>query len=233
MKNAQLASNRKFWNQQHVLLRRLLEKEHDLTQARAVFSIHHAMVHSARLQVDGHCSFQDEVLRGLSDAQMRAIPTGKANSVAWMVWHITRIEDATMNVLIADAPQIFQRGHWQAKIASPFVDVGNAMSAQEIRALSETLNLKALLAYRLAVGKRTRQIVARITMETLQSKPSPERLNRLMQDGTVRPQAEWLLKYWGGHPQTNLLLMPATRHGFVHFNEIERMLPRLRKTFSN
>ena len=127
MKNEQLANNRKFWNQQHARLRRLLEKEHDLAQALYVFSIHHVMVHSARLKVGEHGSFQDDVLRGLSDARMRAIPAGKANSIAWMLWHMTRIEDATMNVLIADALQVFQRGHWQAKIVSPFVDVGSQL----------------------------------------------------------------------------------------------------------
>jgi hypothetical protein len=48
-------------------------------------------------------------------------------------------------------------------------------------------------------------------------------------DDTVRTQATWLLEYWGGHPKTNLLLMPATRHSLVHFNEIGRMLPKLKK----
>ncbi len=60
-------------------------------------------------------------------------------------------------------------------------------------------------------------------------KPLPERLKRLAEDGTVRAQATWLLEYWGGHPKTNLLLMPATRHSFVHFNQVGRMLPTLRR----
>jgi hypothetical protein len=37
------------------------------------------------------------------------------------------------------------------------------------------------------------------------------------------------LDYWGGHPAANLLLMPATRHSFVHLNEIKRMLPKLKR----
>ncbi len=75
---------------------------------------------------------------------MRYVPPGRANSVAWMLWHITRIEDATMNVLLADGPQVFHRGNWQSKLNSPYVDVGNEMSAEEIRALSEAVNLCAV-----------------------------------------------------------------------------------------
>ncbi len=185
------------------------------------------MVHTAKL--GGHGSFQDEVLVDLSDTQMRHIPSGRANSVVWMLWHIARIEDATMNVLLADAPQVFHRGDWQKKINSPYVDVGNEMTTKEIRALSDAVNVKALLSYRLAVGKRTRQITRKLKADILKEKPSPESLVRLREDGTVREQAQWLLKYWGRHPRTNLLLMPATRHAFVHLNEIGRMLPALRK----
>jgi hypothetical protein len=229
MKDNRAEGNRKYWNEQHFLLRRLLEKDQDLPKAIELFISHHAMVHTAKLQASGRRSFQDEVLRGLTDEQMRSIPSGHANSVAWMLWHITRIEDATMNVLLADGLQVFHRGNWQSKLNSPYVDVGNEMTAEEIRTLSKVVNLPALLAYRLAVGKRTRQVVGRINAEALTRKPLPERLNRLAKDGTVRVQASWLLEYWGGHPTTNLLLMPATRHSFVHFNEMGRMLPQLRR----
>lgn len=229
MKDDHALIDRKYWNDQHSLLRRQLEGAQDLSKAIELFISHHGMVHTAKR--GGYGSFQDEVLQGLSDKQMRHIPAGQANSVAWMLWHITRIEDVTMNVLLADAPQVFYRGEWQGKINSLFVDVGNEMTANEIRALSESVNLNALLAYRLAVGKRTRQIVAKLSVEKLKEKPASERLASLLDDGTVREQAQWLLKYWGRHPQTNLLLMPATRHAFAHLNEIGRMLPALRRLF--
>ena len=45
----------------------------------------------------------------------------------------------------------------------------------------------------------------------------------------MRENAAWLLKFWGGNPYANILLMPATRHPFVHLNEISRMMPSLRK----
>ena len=227
MKDEHALIDRKYWNDQHSLLRRQLERAQDFSKAIELFIGHHGIVHTAKL--GGYGSFQDNILHGLSDKQMRHIPAGRANSVAWMLWHITRIEDVTMNVLLADAPQVFYRGDWQNKTNSLFVDVGNEMTAKEIRVLSESVNLNGLLAYRLAVGKRTRQIAGKLNLEKLKEKPAPQRLAHLLEDRTVREQAQWLLKYWGRHPQMNLLLMPATRHAFVHLNEIGRMLPALRK----
>ena len=228
MKSNQAGDMRKAWNTDHARLRRLLEQDGDTPQAIELFIGHHAMLHSARL-AGGVYSIQDQVLQGLTETQMRCQLPGQANSVLWMLWHITRIEDATMNVLLADAPQVLHRGKWQGKLQSPYTDVGNEMTEAEIRALSQALDLKALLAYRLAVGRETRKIVSQLEAADLAGKPLRERLERLTADGTVRPKAQWLLDYWGGHAKTNLLLMPATRHGFVHLNEIERMLPKLRR----
>ncbi len=220
---------RRDWNREHSILRDLLEKEQDWKKAKPLLLRHHAFVHSAKLDAGNSVSFQDEVLEKLTGAQMRFQLQGHANTAAWMLWHIARIEDATMNVLLANSPQVFQRGKWQRKINSPTASVANEMSASEIAEWSAVVNLKTLLDYRLAVGKRTREIVEQIDFADLKDKPAPERLERLLEDGSVREQARWLLKYWGGHPKTNLLLMPATRHPFVHLNEISRMTPKLRR----
>lgn len=222
-------ANRKYWNSQQGLVRRWLEKDKDYQKAIPALLGQHAMVHTAKLDRGGHCSFQDEVLGGLTAGQWRYLPPGGASSIIWMIWHITRIEDATMNVLLADTPQVFYSGSWPDKLGVSCENVGNDMSGEEMAALSEAMNVKALLAYRLAVGKRTRQIAQRLDPETLWAPPAPERLRRLAEDGTVRKKAAWLLDYWGGRPSTNLLLMPATRHGFVHLNEIRRRLPKLRR----
>jgi len=229
MNTDKMEANRKYWNNQHLLLRRFLVKDKDHRKAIETFLGHHAMVHTAKLYPGGPWSFQDQVLSGLTDAQMRYIPKSGSHSVAWMIWHIARIEDVTMNVLLADSPEVLRSGNWLNRLGITCVDVGNEMPIEEMVALSETINLKALLAYRLAVGKRTRQLVRHIKPDELWGSPAPERLKRIAEDGAVRHKAAWLLDYWGGHPNTNLLLMPATRHCFVHLNEVGRMLPKLRR----
>jgi DinB superfamily len=229
MKNDQIDNICKTWNAEHALLRTLLENDQTTSKAIDLFIKHHAMVHSGLLSTAGESSYQDEVLKALSEAQMRCQLPGYVNSVVWMLWHITRIEDATMNVLLADSPQVFHQGGWQGRIGCPYADVGNEMTVADIGTLSEAINVHALLAYRVAVGQRTQEIAQNLLLADLKGKPLPERLESLVLDGTIRESARWLLTYWGGHPKTNLLLMPASRHCFVHFNEIRRMSPKLRR----
>ena len=219
----------KHWNDQHQLLRRLLMKDKAYQQAIPIFLDHHAAVHAAKLQAGAHWSWHDEVLSGLTPDQLRYTPTGSPHSVAWRIWHMARIEDATMNVLLANSIQVFESGKWCDKLEIDYVSVGNEMSNADIVKLSETINLKALLAYRLAVGKRTRTVIKRLKLDDLSRPPVPDRLQRLVAERAVQEPALWLLDYWGGHPAANLLLMPATRHPFVHLNEIKRLLPKLKR----
>jgi len=227
MKTNDLEANCRDWNDQHAVLRQLLEKGQDHPKALEVFLRHHAAVHSKKLQSGEHWSFADELLNGLSDRQYRSIPVGGEHSVVWLIWHIARIEDITMNILLADAPQVFLEGDWQAKIGSPTGIVGNEMSPDEIHHLSGSVDLKALMAYRLAVGERTRLVVQHLNFTDLKQRPAAERVKRISLEGAVGKKAEWLLEYWGSKPSTNLLLMPATRHPFVHLNEIRRMRAKL------
>jgi hypothetical protein len=221
-------TNRRDWNQQHALLQRLLMKEKNLRKARPVALAQHAAVHSAKLKTGARWSFQDEVLGALTEDQVRAIPK-RGQSVAWKLWHATRVEDVTMNVLLAGTPQILIKGNWPAKLGIKYVDVGNDMPEADVKNFSQRVNLKSLLAYRLAVGRRTRIILGRLKPDALWEPPAPERIDRLSAERAVREKARWLLKYWGGNPAANLLLMPATRHPFVHLNEISRLIPTLRR----
>jgi hypothetical protein len=219
---------RKIWNDQHALLRRLLMKDHDYAAALPVFLDHHGMVHSAKLRAKVW-SFQDEVLEELTLEQLRYCSPKIPHSAVWKLWHIARIEDVTMNLLLADSAQVLHSGNWLDRLEIDRVSVGNEMSDADIAELSEAINVKALFDYRLAVGKRTRSVVRRFKADLLWQSPAPDRLQRLFAEGAVIDRTMWLRDYWGGHPAANLLLMPASRHCLVHLNEIVRMLPKLKR----
>jgi hypothetical protein len=251
--------NLRLWNQQHAVLQRLLMKEKNFRKALPVALAQHAAVHSAKLpplpplpslregrregspprlrragrgregrRAGARWSFQDEVLGALAELQLRALPR-RGQSVVWKIWHATRVEDVTMNLLLAGTPQVLHKGGWLPKLDIRFVDVGNDMPEADLKRLSESINIKALLAYRLAVGRRTRSILRRLDPATLRDPPAADRIRRILAERAVREKARWLLIYWAEHPSANLLLMPATRHPFVHLNEISRMIPSLRK----
>jgi hypothetical protein len=59
--------------------------------------------------------------------------------------------------------------------------------------------------------------------EAINHKVDPRRLQRLMDEGAVVEAARGLIDYWGGLSIAGLLLMPPTRHNFVHLNEALRV----------
>ncbi len=53
------------------------------------------------------------------------------------------------------------------KLGIPYADVGNDMPEADVEKLSARDDLKSLLAYRLAVGRRTRRILRRLNPDIL------------------------------------------------------------------
>jgi len=93
------------------------------------------------------------------------------------------------------------------------------MDKEGVANLSNAIDIEALRAYRLAVGRRTRDIVKQLEPEELKQKVEPSRLQQVMDEGAVVEAASGLVVYWSKRNIAGLLLMPATRHNLVHLNE--------------
>ena len=211
--------DREAWNQRHQTLRQSLSFPLDQTEAIRLFLEQHAAVHSSSVSGGSGWSFADEALCGLSEAMMRMIPPGSDHSIAWLIWHMARIEDVTMNLLVAGGPTIFEDADWQNRLGANTRDTGNALNAEEIAALSASVRLDELRAYRDAVGLRTRAIAVGLRADQMKRKVDPARLEQIMAQGAVVEATRGLLEYWGGLTTAGLLLMPPTRHNFIHLNE--------------
>jgi hypothetical protein len=213
-------SNRKLWNEQHKLLRQALTRPDDYPRAMELFLRQHAMVHDAAMSQSGLPSFSDEVWQGASEATIRCVPAKCEHSIAWLVWHIARIEDMTMNVLLAGKEQVFHQADWLTKMNITVRHTGNViMDTADVVELSQAVDIAVLRAYRLAVGGATRKAITGLSPEELQRKVDPARLQQLLDDGSVAPEAIGLIEYWGNLTVGGLLLMPPTRHCLVHLNE--------------
>lgn len=222
----EMESNRKACNKRQTKLRDMMMSFDQHPTAIELFLKQHAMLHTAKMAQTDAWSFEDEVLNDMTEEQIRRIPQNYEHSVAWLIWHIARIEDVAMNMLAAGEQQVLFRDDWLKVMGIPARDTGNAMSIESVTDLSETIEIEALRAYRATVGRRTREIVIQLKPEELKHKVDPSRLQTVIDEGAVVEEANWLIDYWGKRNIAGLLLMPATRHIIVHLNEALRIKRR-------
>ena len=217
--------NRKELNRAQTELRRVMENgEH--AEAIALFLRQHAMLHAAKMAGVGLWSYEDEILDDMDDARIRRIPQNEEHSVLWCLWHIARIEDVTMNLLVGNTNQVLDEGQWTAKLNAPIIHTANLLNDEEVAALSQQVDIAALRDYRVAVGRRTREIVSRLEPGSLPVKVNQAQIARVTAQSAVHPAGDEILAYWGSRTVAGLLLMPASRHHLIHLNEAARIKKR-------
>jgi hypothetical protein len=141
------------------------------------------------------------ILAGLGDAELRARPAG-LNSIAWLLWHMARVEDACLALCIFSTPQVLDERDWSLGV--PRRDAGTGMARDEAAAVSARLELTAVHAYHDAVGQRTRALAARIWPDRWTDPLSAADLGRSDEAGIHLPPLAGtpravLLTWWGVH----------------------------------
>ena len=217
-KNA-FGSFRKEWNVNQKRLRGLLSEGSDLQDSKFLFFKQHQPLHRSAATGSDTWSYAEEIFSDLSEEEFRELPQGEDHTLVWILWHISRIEDITMRVLIADTEQEYLHGGWVDELASPIHHTGNNAPSADMHSLTKEIAPALLLSYRDAVGRNTRELVKTLEWDHLRMKVEPNRLERLVKESAVLPEAEDLLAYWGKRKIYELLLMPPTRHLMVHLNE--------------
>jgi len=57
----------------------------------------------------------DNTLAGLDDTLIARRPTDQCNSIAWLLWHMTRVLDTFVHTRLQTQPQVWIRDGWYAK----------------------------------------------------------------------------------------------------------------------
>lgn len=130
----------------HKELTRIIRKPELIERSKELFLEIHGKLHISSIsgqeknEVDG-------LLEDLKEDEYAIMPTAKDETIAWVLWHISRIEDMTMNILVHGGKQVFDEG-WRTRMNSPIEDTGNALSDTEIIQLSRGLCMEEVLQYR-------------------------------------------------------------------------------------
>jgi len=211
----------KSWNDDIKELRKIILKPDKIQEIKSLALSLHSMVHLSIMSGVDKKTFEDELWEGLDENTFRTSQNQKGRTIAYGIWHCTRIEDITMNLLVAGDKQIFNRENWQEKINSNITDTGNAMSEDDIIEFSKNINMEELKNYRIEVGRRTRDIVENLSTEDMKRNFDKHRLQRILDERAVLDvkASNWLIDFWGRKNVAGIILMPMTRHQVIHINE--------------
>ena len=136
----------------HKELGTMIRKADRLEDARRLFSELHGALHLSEVS-GGEENELDRLTGDLEDPEYAVMVTSKDETIAWALWHIARLEDLTMNLLVSGGEQVWNR-EWARRLGTAVADTGNAMSDDQIMELSKALRPAELLQYTDTGGRR-------------------------------------------------------------------------------
>jgi hypothetical protein len=166
-----------------------------------------------------HGEQDNQLLSGLTDAQVRSTPYPGVNTLAWYLWHTTRCEDIGVNRLVVDRSQILFEEGWPGRLDVSLKDIGTGMADDEVTDFSARVDLEALRAYRAAVGRRTLDVVRTLHPSDLDQVLDPAQLRRVIEEGALGENADWVREYWQGKTRGWCLAQLGLTHNFSHFGQ--------------
>jgi len=97
-----------------------------------------------------------QALDGLSDQDIMWQPRPGANHIAFILWHMTRVEDSFVQSFFQRTPQVWETGKWHEKLNLPSDPraVGFGYTAEQVDSFPH-VRLRDLVDYQSAVGAKT------------------------------------------------------------------------------
>ena len=189
-----------------------------------LFLAQHGHIHAGKPPAEPH--LEDRIVAGLSDAQMReCLPDH--NSVAWLLWYLARGEDLMVNTAVRGAPEVFDRGGWQARLGVARRDMGVGWSMDEVADFSAHVDLAALRAYRAAVAEETRSGLSAADLEGFEEL-IPGAGERARISGDIAPGQEWVYNLLDSRPRWWFLGFEVIGHAYMHLADAQHVAGLLR-----
>jgi hypothetical protein len=110
-----------------------------------------------------------DTLYGLDAEQLSYRVDVDANPIAWLVWHLTRIQDDHLAAAFG-VPQVWSEGGWAARfgLQPGSMETGYGHNRVQVAALCEAISASALLAdYHEETYQQTIKLVSGVTDEDL------------------------------------------------------------------
>ena len=157
-------------------------------------------------------------LKNKIDNLFKELKDCKNENIIWNLWHIMRIEDLIVNILICEKESILNE-KLKNELNISITDTGNSLTKEEIKKFAKNINIKKLKYYSDKISKNTINLIKRLKAEYIKRKINKINLEKIINGCGVTKDNLWLIDYWGKKDITGLLLMPLSRHIIVHLNQ--------------
>ncbi len=111
-------------------------------------------------------------LDGLTQEEVAWSPGAECNSIAFILWHMTRVEDSFVNRLIQREKELYEAESWQEKLGTPVK--AYQYTVEELQAWSVP-QLEILREYANSVREKTLALLQSIPPEKLSELARPDR----------------------------------------------------------
>jgi hypothetical protein len=108
----------------------------------------------------------DAVLEGLGEAELTFRADAEANSIAWLVWHMTRVEDDHICDVVG-TEQAWTAGGWYERSGLPFDKAAHGYGHTSEEVAQVRLGADFLRGYRAAVSQQTLEYVKGLKVSDL------------------------------------------------------------------
>ena len=181
-----------------------------------LFLREHAAAHT-RAVAEGDPFNMDYLVEGLTETQFRVHPHG-LNSLAWIFWHISRVEDGFVSCIVLGRDQLFDQDRWAERLGVPTRDVST--SKEKAGELSSSIDMGALLAYRDAVGRRTRDGLPALWPDLWDAPIEVADVRRAVAAGVCGEEVEQFLP---GRPREAALYWWGLNHTLMHLGQVSML----------
>ncbi len=110
-----------------------------------------------RIQEEAH-----QAVRGLSQEQLAARPGPDANSIAWLIWHLARVQDDHVSE-VAGRPQTWTSGGWERRLGLPFDEGATGYGQRSDEVAQVRVDGDLLLGYLDATTSATKAFLSTLT----------------------------------------------------------------------
>lgn len=110
----------------------------------------------------------------LTQEEVAWSPNPECNSIAFILWHIARLEDVFINSVIQGERELYEKEGWREKLGTPTGDTGTRYTEEMLR-VWPVPEMEVLQGYADSVREKTLVFLESIPPEKLSEVPRPDR----------------------------------------------------------